>query len=95
MATLRKIVRTILRSVVRWSGKPAGADSGTYPIRKSRQSDGDATVTFSDYQFEEAEGELMLERDGDYFRGNYSVTTLGGDNIEVQGSFDHVILGDS
>src|SRR5690606_20316065 len=36
VATLRKIVRTILRSVVRWSGKPAGADSG-FMLRRSRR----------------------------------------------------------
>jgi len=78
---------------------PAGADSGTLPIRKSRQSDDDATVTFPDYQFDEAEGELTLElvigHDGNYLRGNYSLSTLGGDAIELEGSFDHVEASDS
>lgn len=73
---------------------PAGIEAGTYPIRNRSKDETDAIVTLSNYGYDTANGELVLEHEAGYFSGTYRVTTSGEDKVNLEGSFNHVILAD-
>ncbi|MBA6413178.1 hypothetical protein H2508_08665 [Parahaliea sp. F7430] len=71
---------------------PINIGEGTHPLRKSRQAATDVVLNLPNYSFDVADGELILQDDGDFYSGSFSVTATGKDTIKLEGSFDHVSL---
>lgn len=68
---------------------PAQATEGTYRIRHKREAD-TVRLTLPKYDFEDVDGKITLETDGQYLNGNYTLTATGKDNVKIDGTLNHV-----